>query len=231
VNASPDPSAASPSASPSDAPYVSRGAFKLAHALAQFSLDVRGRCCADFGCSTGGFTDVLLRAGAQRVYAVDTAYGILAWKLRKDPRVAVLERTNCLHAAPPADLTARGGADLIVIDASWTPQHLVLPAALRWLHPAPHARIISLIKPHYELKTPGIGGEGVPSELPKGGVLSPADALVVAQRVRDAMPALGLETLGLIASPVLGGGGEGTKKPKGSGNVEWLWIGRRAAHP
>lgn len=212
-----------------DPPYVSRGALKLARALEAFSLDVRGMHCADFGCSTGGFTDVLLRAGAGRVYAVDTAYGILAWKLRKDSRVVVLERTNCLHAAPPGDLTTRGGADLVVIDASWTPQHLVLPAALKWLHAGDHARIISLIKPHYEIK--GFGGDGVPTQLPKGGVLAPEHALAVAQRVRDAMPGLGLETLGFEPSPVQGGGGEGAKKSKGSGNLEWLWLGRRRSRP
>jgi 23S rRNA (cytidine1920-2'-O)/16S rRNA (cytidine1409-2'-O)-methyltransferase len=225
VNAPPDPS------SPSDAPYVSRGAFKLAHALVAFSLDVRDFWCADFGCSTGGFTDVLLRAGAARVFALDTAYGILAWKLRQDPRVVVMERTNCLHTPPPAELVARGGADLIVIDASWTPQHLVIPAALRWLHPGPDARIVSLIKPHYELKTSSVGGDDLPSALPKGGVLAPEHALLVAQRVRDAMTNLGLETLGFTASPVLGGGGEGAKKSKGSGNLEWLWMGRRAVRP
>jgi predicted rRNA methylase YqxC with S4 and FtsJ domains len=140
-----------------------------------------------------------------------------------------MERNNCLHASPDGELMARGGADLVVIDASWTPQHLVLPAALRWLHAGEHARIISLIKPHYELKT--FGGNGVPEELPKGGVLEPVDARVVAERVRDAMAGLDLITLGFEASPVLGGGGEGAKKAKGSGNLEWLWMGRRAVRP
>ncbi len=209
-----------------DPAYVSRGALKLAHALATFQLDVHDWHCADFGCSTGGFTDVLLRAGASRVYALDTGYGILAWKLRKDDRVVVMERTNCLHAMPPTELAARGGADLVVIDASWSPQRLVLPAALIWLSKAPHARIVSLLKPHYELHD--FAGDGIPSKLPQGGILESVHALRVAERVRDAMPALGLTTLAFEPSPVLGGGGEGKKKSKGTGNAEWLWMGRRS---
>ena len=82
-------------------PFVSRGGLKLRHALDAFALDVTGLTCADFGCSTGGFTDCLLKAGAARVYAIDTAYGELAWTLRKDSRVTVMERTNALHAELP----------------------------------------------------------------------------------------------------------------------------------
>jgi 23S rRNA (cytidine1920-2'-O)/16S rRNA (cytidine1409-2'-O)-methyltransferase len=114
----------------SDNPFVSRGGLKLRHALGEFGIDPAGLTCADLGCSTGGFTDCLLRAGAARVYAVDTAYGELAWSVRTDPRVRVMERTNALHAEPP-----EGGVDLVVIDLGWTKQALAVPAALRWLKP------------------------------------------------------------------------------------------------
>ena len=111
-----------------------------------FELDVRGWVCADFGCNVGGFTDCLLKNGAARVYAVDTGYGELAWKLRNDPRVVVMERTNALYADPPCQV------DLVVIDVGWTNQMRVIPAAKRWLkRPADGGgRIISLLKPHYE---------------------------------------------------------------------------------
>jgi 23S rRNA (cytidine1920-2'-O)/16S rRNA (cytidine1409-2'-O)-methyltransferase len=150
--------------SPSSPTFVSRGGLKLHHALTHFQLSVQGLTAADFGCSTGGFTDCLLQRGAAKVYAVDTGYGVLDWKLRNDPRVVVMERTNCLHAAPPSEVVATGGVDLIVIDASWTPQRLVIPAALAWLKQSTEARIISLIKPHYEFKDQG-------NKLPHGGIL------------------------------------------------------------
>ena len=92
-------------------PCVSRGGVTLRHALDEFAVDPRGLTCADLGCNVGGFTDCLLQAGAARVVAVDTGYGALAWKLRTDPRVVVMERTNALHASPP-----EGGVDLVVID-------------------------------------------------------------------------------------------------------------------
>lgn len=125
------------------AQYVSRAGLKLHAALEGFCLDVRGRICADFGCNVGGFTDCLLRRGAQRVYAVDTGYGELAWKLRNDPRVTVMERTNALYCDVPEPV------ELVVIDVAWTPQRLSVPAAMRWLKPG--GTIVSLLKPHYEL--------------------------------------------------------------------------------
>jgi 23S rRNA (cytidine1920-2'-O)/16S rRNA (cytidine1409-2'-O)-methyltransferase len=131
--------------------YVSRGGDKLQAAIEAFGLDVRGAVCADFGCNVGGFTDCLLRNGAGKVYAVDTGYGALAWKLRRDDRVVVLERTNALYTEPPEPV------DLVTIDVAWTCQELIIPAALRWLRVgsasdgAPIGRIISLLKPHYEL--------------------------------------------------------------------------------
>lgn len=203
------------------AEYVGRGGTKLEHGLRELGVSPAGLACADFGCSTGGFTDCLLRHGARRVYAVDTAYGVLAWTLRNDPRVVVLERTNCLHAAPPAELADAGGADLVVIDASWTPQRLVVPAALRWLRANGAGRIVSLVKPHYEAKALGV-------ELPRGGVLDEATALGVAERVRDeVLPALGVRVLGMVRSPVLGGAGKkraGSKGGEGTGNAEYLVL-------
>jgi len=123
--------------------FVSRAGEKLDAALEAFGVDVAGLTCADFGCNVGGFTDCLLQRGAARVIAVDTGYGALAWKLRKDNRVVVMERTNALHAEPPEPV------DVVVCDVAWTPQRLIVPAAMKWL--APGGRTISLLKPHYEL--------------------------------------------------------------------------------
>jgi 23S rRNA (cytidine1920-2'-O)/16S rRNA (cytidine1409-2'-O)-methyltransferase len=103
--------------------------LKLQAALDTFSLPVEQRICADLGCNVGGFTDCLLKRGAQRVYAVDTAYGQLAWTLRNDPRVTVLERTNALHF-DPATLDPPPACDLVTIDLGWTRQSLAVPASL-----------------------------------------------------------------------------------------------------
>ncbi|MGD9791492.1 MAG: TlyA family RNA methyltransferase [Phycisphaerales bacterium] len=184
--------------------YVSRGGLKLRHALETFSVDAHGNVAADLGCSTGGFTDCLLQAGATKVYSVDTAYGELAWTLRNDPRVVVMERTNALHAE------ARERVDLVVADMSWTPQRLVIPAALRWCKP--EGRIISLVKPHYELK------DVDPKGVPRGGVLSEERAEAEFQRVLTTLPGLGVRVLGSTKSPILGGGG------KSKGNVEYLVL-------
>jgi 23S rRNA (cytidine1920-2'-O)/16S rRNA (cytidine1409-2'-O)-methyltransferase len=126
--------------------FVSRAGEKLDAALEAFGLDVRGWVCADFGCNVGGFTDCLLRRGAAKVYAIDTGYGELAWKLRKDPRVVVMERTNALYCEVSEPV------DLVTIDVAWTPQALSVPAAARWLKSPPQdGQIISLVKPHYEV--------------------------------------------------------------------------------
>lgn len=133
--------------------FVSRAGAKLAHALATFGIDVTGLTCADLGCNTGGFVDCLLQRGAAKVYAVDTGYGALAWKLRKDPRVVVMERTNAMHVRLPELV------DLASIDVAWTKQRHILPAARRLLRPG--GQIVSLIKPHYE----------APAAWLRGGVL------------------------------------------------------------
>ena len=103
--------------------YVSRGGEKLAAALDHFEIDVSDRVCADLGSHIGGFVDCLLQRGAERVYSVDTSYGTLAWKLRRDPRVVVLERTNAMHVVLSEPV------DLVTIDVGWTPQSKILPAA------------------------------------------------------------------------------------------------------
>jgi 23S rRNA (cytidine1920-2'-O)/16S rRNA (cytidine1409-2'-O)-methyltransferase len=194
-------------------PFVGRGGLKLQHALSEFGIDPRGWVCADFGCNVGGFTDCLLRAGAARVYALDTGYGALAYTLRIDPRVVAMERTNALHADPPAE----GPVDLVVMDLAWTPQRLCIPAALRWLRAG--GRMISLVKPHYEATHGPEKGELV------GGVLPEAAALATLDRVLAEFPALGVRMLGVTRSPILGGAG----KKRASGNIEFLALLEPAA--
>jgi 23S rRNA (cytidine1920-2'-O)/16S rRNA (cytidine1409-2'-O)-methyltransferase len=192
--------------------FVSRAGAKLLHALEAFALDVTGLRCADFGCNVGGFTDCLLQRGAAHVTAIDTGYGSLAWKLRQDPRVEVRERTNALHAEPPA-----GGVDLVVVDLAWTPQRLAVPAALRWL--APGGRIVTLVKPHYELL------EGEKAWLDRG--FLPHDRVPgVVARVEAAMPSLGARVAGSAQSPLVGG--KTSRKAGVPGNVEWLVVLEKA---
>lgn len=187
--------------------YVSRGGLKLAAALAAFQIDVTGLVAIDVGASTGGFTDCLLQHGARQVYAVDVGYGDLAWKLRRDPRVVVLERTNIRHLEQ-----LPGGAlvDLGVIDASFIGLATVLPATLRFLKP--RAQIIALIKPQFEADK---------EQVAKGGVVREAE---VHRQVIEATIALAkahdLSVAGLTVSPA----------PGPAGNVEFLiWLQRPAA--
>lgn len=189
--------------------YASRAGLKLHAALEAFNLDVTGLTCADLGCSTGGFVDCLLQHGAKHVYAVDTAYGELAWKLRQDPRVTVLERSNALHLPPVAP------CDLVTLDLGWTPQRLAIPAANRWLKantdPSevnPEARIISLIKPHYESPAKAFQG-------PKKGKLTDEQALAVTDKVIQDLEESGFTTLQQVQSPIRGGKG---------GNLEVLAL-------
>jgi 23S rRNA (cytidine1920-2'-O)/16S rRNA (cytidine1409-2'-O)-methyltransferase len=186
--------------------FVSRAGAKLLHALEAFAVDVAGKRCADFGCNVGGFTDCMLQRGAAHVTAIDTGYGALAWKLRQDPRVEVRERTNALHADPPP-----GGVDLVVVDLAWTPQRLAVPAALRWL--APGGRIVTLVKPHYELQEdekPWLDRGFLPHERVPG----------VVARVEATMPSLGARVTGSAQSPLVGG--KTSRKAGVPGNVEWL---------
>lgn len=230
MSVDPAPPTGGPDAGARPAPrWAGRGALKLGHALEHFTVDPRGWVCADFGCNVGGFTDCLLRAGAARVHAVDTGYGALDYRLRVDPRVVVMERTNALHAPAP-----EGGVDLVVVDLAWTTQRLAIPAARRWLRPTPPPRapdtpesrgaaqisapkpplIISLVKPHYEAKDTGLG------DRLSGGVLDPASAQLVLESVLAELPALGVAVLGAVPSPILGGAGKGNAR----GNAEFLAL-------
>jgi 23S rRNA (cytidine1920-2'-O)/16S rRNA (cytidine1409-2'-O)-methyltransferase len=178
-------------------PYVSRGGIKLEAALHAFGVDVPGQVAADIGASTGGFTDCLLQHGATRVYAIDVGYGQLAWRLRQDPRVVVMERVNAryLQELPePVDLAA--------VDVSFISLKLVLPAIARLLKPA--AQVIALIKPQFEAGRRQVG---------KGGVVKhPAIHRAVLEDLLGWSADHGLHVRGCIPSPVLGP----------AGNVEFL---------
>lgn len=187
-----------------DHPWVSRGGLKLAHGLDRFAIDVAGKICLDVGASTGGFTDVLLTRGAARVYAVDVGHGQLAWKLRQDARVVVLERTNARH------LTAEAipePVDIVVCDASFIGLETVLPAALALV--ADGACLVALIKPQFEVGKGRVG---------KGGVVrDPALHAEVCARIADWLAAQpGWSVLGIEESPITG--------PEG--NKEFLIGGR-----
>lgn len=205
-----------------DKRYVSRGGLKLEAALDAFEIDPMDSVCADLGCNVGGFTDCLIQRGASHVYAVDTAYGQLAWTLRQHERTTVFERTNALHFEP-ADMRAiiapaTGGfqpCDLVVIDLGWTRQQKAIPVALKWLSDSPTARIISLIKPHYEAE-----GQAMSEEAGKRkGVLSDEQADAVLEAIVAQLPEYGVDVLGHIASPVRGGGKRGKV-----GNREYLAL-------
>lgn len=169
--------------------FVSRAGEKLDHALATFGLDVKGFVCADFGANAGGFTDCLLQRVAARVYAIDTGYGALEWRLRNDPRVVVMERTNAMH------VSLAESVDLVTIDVAWTKQRHILPAAKRVLKPGGH--VLSLIKPHYEAE-PHLLVRGV---LPEGQLEN------VIESVKRQMVEPGFEVVRTVASPILGAKG------------------------
>ena len=188
-----------------DHPWVSRGGLKLAHALAHFGLNPEGRVCLDLGASTGGFTDVLLQHGAAKVYAVDVGHGQLAWKLRQDPRVEVLEKTNARYLDAGAIPEPIGA---LVCDASFIGLRTILPAPLALC--APGAFAVALIKPQFEA---GAGQVG------KGGVVR--DAALhrsICAMITDWWAALpGWQVLGITESPITG--------PEG--NKEFLIAARR----
>jgi 23S rRNA (cytidine1920-2'-O)/16S rRNA (cytidine1409-2'-O)-methyltransferase len=174
-----------------DIPYVSRGGLKLEAALNNFELDVTGAICMDVGASTGGFTDCLLQRGAERVYAVDVGYGQLAWGLRQDPRVRVIERTNVRHM--PADAIT-DAVDLITIDVSFISLKIVVPAIVRFMKPA--AFILALIKPQFEV------GKG---QVGKGGVVrGPEQHQQVIASLSDFFITIKLKPEAVYPSPLLG---------------------------
>lgn len=174
-----------------DIPFVSRGGIKLAHALQLFAVNVTGRTAIDVGASTGGFTDCLLQRGASRVYAVDVGYGQLAWKLREDPRVVCMERTNIRQLTP--DILGES-PDLAVIDASFISLDKVLPPTLALL--AADAEVVALIKPQFEVGKGRVG---------KGGIVrDPGQHAAVIERIRAEAGKLGCTVLGVTDSPLLG---------------------------
>lgn len=185
-------------------PYVSRGGLKLARALEVFGVDPHGAVALDVGASTGGFTDCLLQHGAKRVYAVDVGYGQLDWRLRQDPRVVVMERTNARYLQP-GDLPEP--VDIAVIDVSFISLEKVLPAVAPIIRPG--GTLVALVKPQFEAG---------PEQVGKGGVVrDPAVHRAVLVRVADAMPHSGLRPLAMTHSPIKG--------PRG--NIEYFILARR----
>ena len=183
-------------------PYVGRGGFKLAGALAEFGLMADGRICADVGACTGGFTDVLLQQGAARVYALDVGYGQLDWKLRQDERVVVMERTNARYVDSLPEPVS-----FVCIDVSFISLRLILPAVQQWL--TADGEVVALIKPQFEAG---------PEQVGKGGIVrETAVHRQVLQDVLDWCRGNGFIPQGLMRSPVTGS----------DGNVEFLvWLRR-----
>lgn len=183
-------------------PYVSRGGIKLEAALQEFGIDVRGKVVLDAGASTGGFTQCLLKRGAKRVYAVDVGYGQLAWELRQDPRVVVLEKTNIRYLTPEV---LRARVDLVTLDLSFISLEKVLPAVRELLKP--EGEVVALVKPQFEAGRAQVG---------KGGVVKdPEVHIQVLERVMAAARDLGFDIRGLTHSPLLGA----------DGNLEFfLWM-------
>ena len=180
-----------------DHPYVGRGGLKLAHALDAFAIDCRGRRALDIGASTGGFTDVLLRRGAQSVVALDVGHNQLDWKIRSDPRVRVLERVNARRLSDddlPADARS---FDIVTIDVSFISLEHILPAVPARLRPA--ADVVVLVKPQFEAGRTEVG---------KGGIVTDAAVQArVVRRIADAARSLGFAVRGETESPVTGSEG------------------------
>jgi 23S rRNA (cytidine1920-2'-O)/16S rRNA (cytidine1409-2'-O)-methyltransferase len=181
--------------------FVSRGGEKLAAALDYFGMNPAGWVCADVGASTGGFTDCLLQSGASRVYAIDVGYGQLAWSLREDPRVIVMERTNARYVESLPE-----PIDLACIDASFISLSLLMPVVYNWL--SADGQLVALVKPQFE------AGKG---KVGKGGVVrDPALHREVLMSVAAVAQQLGFAVQGVKPSPLRGP----------SGNIEFLmWLG------
>ncbi len=185
-------------------PYVSRGGLKLEAALREFKVDISGKTAMDVGASTGGFTDCLLQHGCRKVYAVDVGYGQLAWKLRQDPRVISIERTNIKELNP--ELVPEP-IDIAVIDVSFISLEKVIPSVLKFL--ARNAEIVALIKPQFEV------GKG---QVGKGGIVRDEEArTAVVEKIVGSFRELGLDVKGVMPSPITGQ----------DGNVEFLIYAAR----
>jgi 23S rRNA (cytidine1920-2'-O)/16S rRNA (cytidine1409-2'-O)-methyltransferase len=181
-------------------PYVSRGGEKLAAALDRFAIDPTGWVCADVGASTGGFTDCLLQAGADKVYAVDVGYGQLAWSIRQDARVVVMERVNARHLDNLPEVV-----DFASVDVSFISLRLILPVVKGWL--SPDGQVVALVKPQFEAGREAVG---------KGGVVKdPETHTQVLDEITAFAREVGFHVHGLIPSPLKGP----------AGNVEFLlWL-------
>jgi 23S rRNA (cytidine1920-2'-O)/16S rRNA (cytidine1409-2'-O)-methyltransferase len=186
-------------------PFVGRGGLKLEHALTEFHIAVKDKSAIDIGASTGGFTDCLLQHGCKKVYAVDVGYGQLAWKLRMDSRVVVIERTNIRNmdvSLIPEQV------DMAVMDVSFISLEKVIPSLLKFL--GPDSELVALIKPQFEV------GKG---QIGKGGIVRDEAARTsVVERITDFVRGLGFEIKGVIPSPITGQ----------DGNVEFLLYCRRS---
>ena len=184
--------------------FVSRAGEKLDAAVRTFGVEIGGRVCADLGANVGGFTDCLLQHGAVKVYAVDTAYGVLAWKLRKDSRVVVMERVNALHVRFPEKI------EVVAVDVGWTKQEKILPVVAGFL--AEGGDVLSLVKPHYESEAAKV----------QRGVLTAEQSEAVLGEVVGRIEAMGWSVKGVVKSPI-----EGQK-----GNVEYVvWLRPAACKP
>ncbi|MFN2291853.1 MAG: TlyA family RNA methyltransferase [Anaerolineae bacterium] len=187
-------------------PYVGRGGLKLDAAMEAFAVDVEGQVAADVGASTGGFTDCLLQRGVARVYAIDVGYGQLAWKLRQNSRVIVMDRINARYLRELPE-----PVDLVTVDVSFISLKLILPAAMGWLGPG--GQIVALIKPQFEAG---------PDRVGKGGVVrDPAVHRQVLTAITGWSDSQGLSLQGLIRSPITGA----------AGNVEFLAHWASGARP
>lgn len=175
--------------------YASRAGEKLEHALNTFNINAAKKTCADFGASTGGFVDCWLQHGATKVYAVETGYGLLDWKLRNDPRVIVMERTNAMHVELPEKV------DFISMDTSWTKIENTIENAVANLKP--NGEIIALIKPHYEASSRQLRKGKLPDEF--------VDEVI--QNVKEILSKFAVKILNETKSPIVGSKG---------GNKEWL---------
>ena len=189
-------------------PYVSRGGVKLEHALKEFQVEVEGKVALDVGASTGGFTDCLLKHGAAKVYTVDVGYGLLEWKLRKDPRVKVVERTNVRYLTPEQLYGEAPKADLATIDVSFISLSNVLPSVYELL--TKEAEVVALIKPQFEARR---------EQVERGGIVRDEKVRQeVIEKVKAAAEKLGFSVKGMTASPIKGA----------DGNVEYLmYMGKR----
>ena len=185
--------------------FVSRGGLKIEKALKYFDINPDGLCCMDIGASTGGFTDCLLTKGARKVFSIDVGYGQLAWKLRQDPRVVCMERTNIRYVTP--DMLDGEEPDLAVIDVSFISLKLVLPVVAQLLDE--HGRVACLIKPQFEAGKGKVGKKGV--------VREPEIHLEVLEAFLENAHASGFHVYNLTFSPIRG--------PEG--NIEFLgYLGR-----